>query len=409
MGRTDLGLKKFDGRTWTSYGYKPIRVEEPVTIEELARRYLNTEDQDRIASFVTILKRKNMIQDARLHVGRVVYVYSNAAGSPIQALYSQGDRIYVGSIYGTFSYDGHRWERYYHEGLHTTNTRDIVGKAGEIWFATSDRVVVAARGKRELTFTHANWLPELADDLYYEFLSYVHPFGNMGTIGANITFLSYGTIQTTGETSADPTGEINPFDVAVTLSYGTRASRNLAVGLSAKIIYSRLSVVGAGREVGEGSGTSFAVEGGLLYQATGRLRLAAVITNLGPNMTYIDAAQSDALPRNLALGFAYKLIDSPYNKLTLVGEINKLLATLDDDFSTELREAVENVGIEYWYGSLLALRAGYIYDQEGEIKTPTLGVGLQLKSKYRLDFAYIPSSESVPLSNTLRTSLTVKL
>ena len=278
-----------------------------------------------------------------------------------------------------------------------------------MWFATADRIVVFARGKNELAFTHANWLPDLAPDLYYEFLSYTQPFGGLGTIGGNVTFLSYGEIPTTGENSSEVTGVINPFDVAVTLSYGTRASKKLAVGLSAKIIYSKLSVQGAGREVGQGSGTSFAVEGGLLYSATRRLRLGAVITNLGPDMSYIDAAQSDALPRNLALGFSYKLLDSPYNRLTVVGEINKLLATVNDDFSTELQEAVENVGLEYWYGSLLALRAGYIYDKEGEIKTPTLGVGLQYKGKYRLDFAYIPSSENLPLANTLRTSLTVKM
>lgn len=406
---TELGIKKFDGRTWTSYGYKAIQVERQMSIEELAQEYLKTSDPDKISSFVNILKQKNTIQQGSLQIGRVVWVYANPAGSTINSLQFHGGRLYVGSIYGTFSYGGGSWERYYHEGLHQANTRDIVGHAGEMWFATADRIVVFAQGKNELAFTHANWLPDLAEDLYYEFLSYTQPFGSLGTIGGNVTFLSYGTIPTTGENSSEVTGEINPFDVAVTLSYGTRASKKLAVGLSAKIIYSKLSVVGAGREVGQGSGTSFAVEGGLLYTATRRLRLGAVITNLGPDMSYIDAAQSDALPRNLALGFSYKLLDSPYNRLTVTGEINKMLATVNDDFSTELQEAVENVGIEYWYGSLLALRAGYIYDKEGQIKTPTLGVGLQYKGRYRLDFAYIPSSDNLPLANTLRTSLTVKL
>ncbi|MGB5137163.1 MAG: PorV/PorQ family protein, partial [Candidatus Zixiibacteriota bacterium] len=406
---TDLGIKKFDGRAWMSYGYKAIKVERQITIEELAQEYLKTSDPDKINSFVNILKQKNTIQEGSLQMGRVVWVYANPAGSTINSLHSHGGRLYVASIYGTFSYGGGAWERYYHEGLQQANTRDVVGQSGEMWFATSDRIVVFARGKNELAFTHANWLPDLAPDLYYEFLSYTQPFGGLGTIGGNVTFLSYGEIPTTGENSSEVTGIINPFDVAVTLSYGTRASKKLAVGLSAKIIYSKLSVQGAGREVGEGSGTSFAVEGGLLYSISRRLRLGAVITNLGPNMSYIDAAQSDALPRNVALGFAYKLIDSPYNRLTVVGEINKLVATLNDDFATEFQEAVENVGIEYWYGSLLALRAGYIYDKEGQIKTPTLGVGLQYKGKYRLDFAYIPSSENLPLANTLRTSLTVKL
>jgi len=406
---TTLGVKRFDGKAWASYGYKAIKIEKETTLEQFAKDYLKTEDPDRIGSFVSLIKKKNTIREDPMPAGTIIYVYANPAGSPINALYDQGGKIYVASLYGTFSYSSGRWERYYHESLNRTNTKDIVGEAGEIWFATADRVTIYAHGKKELSFTHANWLPDLAPDLYYEFLGYVHPVGSMGTLGANFTFLSYGTIVTTGETSSEATGTINPFDAAFTLSYGTRASRNLAIGLSAKVIYSRLSVVGAGQEVGRGQGTSFAAEGGILYNLSRRLRLGIVMTNLGPNMSYIDAAQSDALPRNLAVGFAYRLVDSPYNRLTLVGEINKLMTSLGDGFSQEMREAVENVGMEYWYGSLLALRAGYIYDQEGQVKTPTLGVGLQYKGKYRLDFAYIPSSQNTPLANTLRTSLTVRM
>jgi hypothetical protein len=406
---TSLGVKRFDGKVWTSYGYKAIKIEKETTLEQFAKEYLKTDEPDRIGSFVSLIKKKNTVSEDPMPAGKIIYVYANPAGSPINALYDQGGRIYVASLYGTFSYSGGSWERYYHEGLNRTNTKDIVGEAGEIWFATADRVTIFAHGKKELSFTHANWLPDLAPDLYYEFLGYVHPVGSMGTLGANFTFLSYGQIVTTGETSSEATGTISPFDAAFTLSYGTRASKSLSVGLSAKVIYSRLSVVGAGAEVGRGQGTSFAAEGGILYSLGKRLRLGAVMTNLGPNMSYIDAAQSDALPRNLAVGFAYRLVDSPYNRLTLVGEINKLMTSLGDGFSQEMREAIENVGMEYWYGSLLALRAGYIYDQEGQVKTPTLGVGLQYKGKYRLDFAYIPSSQNTPLANTLRTSLTVRM
>jgi hypothetical protein len=405
---TELGLKRFDGKSWTSYGYKPIKVERAMTVTELAKEYLKTDEPDRIASFVSILKKKNTLPEGTLQVGRIVYVYANPAGSTIQSLCENGGKMYVASIYGAFSYNKGNWERYYHEGLNQANTKDIVSTSGEMWFATSDRVIIAAAGTQEFTFTHANWLPELASDLYYEFLGYVQPIGALGTVGANVTFLSYGTIGVTSETSSEVTGTINPFDVAFTLSYGTRASKNLAVGLSAKVIYSRLSVVGAGREVGQGSGTSFAAEIGILYSMGKRFRLGAVLTNLGPNMSYIDAAQSDALPRNLAVGVAYRLIDSPYNRLTLVGEINKQITSLNGSLSEELNSAIENVGMEYWYGSLLALRAGYIYDREGQIKTATLGIGLQYHSSYGIDFAYIPSSVSLPLANTLRTSFSIK-
>ena len=63
------------------------------------------------------------------------------------------------------------------------------------------------------------------------------------------------------------------------------------------------------------------------------------------------------------------------------------------------------MGIEYWYGTYVALRAGYIYDKAGDIKTATFGAGLQY-GLFRFDFAYIPSSEDLALANTMRFSVT---
>jgi hypothetical protein len=129
------------------------------------------------------------------------------------------------------------------------------------------------------------------------------------------------------------------------------------------------------------------------------------LTNLGPNIAYIDLNQSDPLPRNLAVGLAYRLVDTPFNRLTATAEINKELVGLNSGFSTELKEAIENVGIEYWYGAYVALRGGYIYDRTGDIKTPTFGVGFQYRL-FRFDFAYIPSSKDLALANTMRFSMT---
>ena len=56
------------------------------------------------------------------------------------------------------------------------------------------------------------------------------------------------------------------------------------------------------------------------------------------------------------------------------------------------------------YGNLIAFRAGYIYDQVGDVKTITLGLGLAPAQNFRFDFAYIPSNTEAPLANTLRVS-----
>ena len=39
---------------------------------------------------------------------------------------------------------------------------------------------------------HVNWLPNLADDIYYEYLGYSKPIQGLGTIGGNFVFLNLG-------------------------------------------------------------------------------------------------------------------------------------------------------------------------------------------------------------------------
>jgi hypothetical protein len=205
--------------------------------------------------------------------------------------------------------------------------------------------------------------------------------------------------------SGEEEGEFESFDIAGAISYGTSLTNKLKGGLSVKVIYSRLSPQGAGAEQGSGTATGFAIDVGLLYHMNSRLTWGLAFTNLGPRMSYIDADQSDDLPRNLAIGFSYKLLRSDYTSLIVTAEINKLMVGLDDRSSEELQQSVINGGLEFTYASLFAARAGYIYDQEGEIKTPTLGFGVAPFSWGEFDFAYIPSQEDFSLANTLRISL----
>jgi hypothetical protein len=280
---------------------------------------------------------------------------------------------------------------------------------------------------------HVNWLPQLADDIYYEFLGYVRSIEGWGTVGANVTFLSYGKITRTGE-SSEILGEFSAYDFAFTLSYGTPLTDNLSGGISAKIIYSHLSEIGTAKEKGKGTSTGLALDFGLLYKIDPRLTLGLAVTNLGPDVSYIDVSQADPLPRNLAVGLAWNMIQSSYNEVLFTVEANKSLAAREKTILEDLRDVIANPqtelkgfianpfslgnlskefkgviingGIEYKYGSFFALRAGYIHDEEGSVKTPTLGVGLAY-DKFRFDFAYIPSSDEVPLANTMRFSLSV--
>ena len=310
---------------------------------------------------------------------------------------------------------------------------------------------------REITVTHAKWLPQLATDLTYEFVAYRQYVESLGgTIGGNVTFFNLGE---NVQTAADPDPDGNPivlgtfrsWEVGVTLCYATKITPDFGLGISARYIHSHLSPVGGGQDVSvPGYGNSFGVDLGVLWRLPfwmRRISFGANLSNLGPKITYIDAAQADPLPTNLKMGLAIKLLDMDYNKLTLTMDTNKLLvyqyfedtdgtrvsaeeyaqltteekqeietrydpfykaiftAWTDGSFSEQLERMISSVGVEYIYNGMIFIRAGYYYDKEGKVIYPSFGAGLKYTS-FRFDFAYVAANATHPLSDTMRFSLT---
>ncbi|MFQ5772478.1 MAG: PorV/PorQ family protein, partial [bacterium] len=199
----------------------------------------------------------------------------------------------------------------------------------------------------------------------------------------------------------------------------TLLSENLGVGINVRYIRSNLSSVGAGAEKGDGQANAFAVDIGLLKKNLfiNRLNFGLNVSNIGPKITFVDADQADPLPTNLKVGFAYRVLDQEFNKLTFVFDVNKLLVNKNKDGTSDSvlkafatawnnNDLIYNVGAEYWYANLIALRAGYNYDRAGKVKYLTVGAGLRY-AIYQFDFGYISAGENHPLSDTMRFSLTV--
>jgi hypothetical protein len=409
---TDAGLVSLSANGYARhYGYAYESITEPTTLLAVATKYVGPAREERAQRLAERIKTDNQLESDTVDAGRTLRVFNGVTGAAIHSLHAEGGSLLAGTEFGVVEYAGeNRWYRYINQGLEESRVRGITERAGERWFADDHRVVIYAHPRKEATLMHVKWLPELASDLYYEYGAFVTQIKGWGTVGANITFLSLGKQLGTSE-RGDTLGEFGTFELAAGLSYGTRLSRSLTAGVSAKLIYSHLSDFGAGAERGGGTATAFAADFGALWQTPlRRLTLGLAVTNLGPNISYIDAAQADPLPRNLGLGFAYRIVSTPYNRLTLIGEVNKDLIGLPENF-TELREemdeAIFNGGLEYQYGSFIALRGGYIYDREGAIKTPTVGAGLQYRH-WLFDFAYIPSSDTQVLANTTRFALSAR-
>lgn len=277
---------------------------------------------------------------------------------------------------------------------------------------------------REITIMHAKWLPQLVTDMSYEFIAYRQYFEDLGgSLGCNVTFLNLGEQVQTGEEGPTPLGTFQSWDLGVTFCYATKITQNLGLGVGMRYIHSHLSPVGAVEEEGKGIGNAFAVDLGILYKLPflKGLSLGANLSNMGPKITYIDAAQADALPTNLKIGFAYRLLDLEYNKLTLAIDTNKLLvvkhgnetepfykaiftAWTDGSLREQASRLISSFGVEYVYNNMIYLRAGYYYDEEGKVKYPSFGAGLQY-SQFRFDFAYVAAEQGHPLSDTMRFSL----
>ena len=173
----------------------------------------------------------------------------------------------------------------------------------------------------EISISHANWLPAFnLSDLFIDYLVYRRQMPELdGTIAASITYLNLGTFN---RTENDPTvlETFKAYEFAVTVGYSTKLSDVLGLGINGRFIHSRLSPFGTAEEKGTGVASDFAFDIGMLYKPksleipfTGldigeHFSAGFNLSNLGPQLSYIDRAQADPLPTNLRLGLGYRIL-----------------------------------------------------------------------------------------------------
>ncbi len=184
----------------------------------------------------------------------------------------------------------------------------------------------------EFGFMHVNWLPNLADDIYYEFFAGRHHIPMLGTVGGHLIFLNLGEQIRTDEEN-NQLGTFTSYMMAVTGSYSTLLSHKSSIGLNAKVSYQHLAEIGAGAEKGKGTSIDFGFDIGYLNKSflSDRLTLGLVVSNIGPKVDFIDPAQGDPQPTNLTLGLNFKLIDTEFNKINIVYDLNKMLVAAYPD------------------------------------------------------------------------------
>jgi hypothetical protein len=221
----------------------------------------------------------------------------------------------------------------------------------------------------QLAAEHLSYL----SSIHYEYLSFVHPIHPGSTIGASAQYLGSGDITQT-DTLGNSVGQFSTHYAAYSLAYGHSFGDKLSLGLTGKVIDAEIANVGA---------RAYAADLGTLYRATSRLNLAAVLTNIGTKLTFLN--DGGTLPLAFKLGAAYQ--PDTHCTLSIQGVYN----------NTGLTTA--EMGAEWRPLEMIAIRAGYRTDTTKELGAMaglSTGLGIHVWGQ-ELSYAWVPYGD---LGNT---------
>jgi hypothetical protein len=254
-------------------------------------------------------------------------------------------------------------------------------------------------GGTQFSLTHSQLIPMLADDVYFESLNMTHSIPDIGTIGLDIIYLTYGKWTATGP-GGEELGEFSSYEFAIGGYYGFKLNRNNAIGVGLKV--SRVYLAPATQLTAEGAGWSFAADFGLLGKVGRRFSYGVALQNLGPDMSFVSKDESAPLPRTLRGGIAFVPFEGESYESLVSFEVTKALIGLDDiftqgDFSEVNRDATLNGGVELAISNFVAPRVGYIFDHDGKIEGFTYGFGIRapIGGGLSFDYASVPKAEEL--------------
>ncbi len=210
-------------------------------------------------------------------------------------------------------------------------------------------------------------------------LSYAQSLEGIGTVGAGLLFLDYGSFTETDE-SLNTLGTFSATDLAVIVGVGRALDDVTSVGLNAKIIYS--SIAGS-------RSTALAIDAGVLYEIPSQnITIGASVLSLGAQLSsYLQTRES--LPLDVKIG----ITKQPEHLPVLLNLNFHKLNESQDNFIQ--RFSSFSLGAEFLMSESVRLRVGYSNEQRKELKMGTgaglagisLGGGIIL-GDYVVDYAY---------------------
>lgn len=239
------------------------------------------------------------------------------------------------------------------------------------------------------------------NDIKVNYLGIATGAGRLGTIGFSIKAFDFGDIPVT--TNNDMDGEsgktFSPTFLTTGLTYAKRLTDVISVGVTGKLILESLE--GA-------SATAGAFDIGIQYHQLGGINgllLGVALKNIGTKMQYHGSGMlvqaqdagssvtdfrdlptaSDNLPATIELGLAYQYDIAESSTLMAAGNFQ------NENFGND----AFRFGLEYMYSDFVALRGGYLMNQnvdsDAQLYSFTAGIGLRTTlgtTNIGFDYAY---------------------
>jgi hypothetical protein len=283
----------------------------------------------------------------------------------------------------------------------------------DVWIATDEAVNQYDNAERQVFLFFEQLLPALMiRELWHAYGAFIWPTQDWGTLGLSINYIHMGKNPITDALGRSQ-GMVDSWEGVFGLSWALPLKDDFSIGLNAKYVYSALAP-GIG-DKGDGVGQTFAIDAALLKRnlLIKNLDLGFMMQNMGPTIFYMDRDNRDPIPFTLRLGLAYGAVKTPINDLKFLLDMHKeivknnnngnpdnfmqaivtdFIGDKEEDWKYEIQEINYNLGMEYWYSGMVALRSGFLLDYIGERYEWTFGLGFKY-SKLIIDWSYIVSPE----------------